>query len=75
MVKTGLYKHYKGAFYQVEGVAKHSETEEALVVYRPTYGDQGLWVRPLSMFVETVQVAGEWQPRFAYVGDEEKTTV
>ncbi len=70
MVKLGVYQHYKGAFYRVEGVARHSETEEALVVYRPTYGDKGLWVRPLAMFVEMVKVTDQWRPRFAYIGDE-----
>ncbi len=52
------------------GVARHSETEEPLVVYRQDYGDRGLWVRPLAMFTESVHVAGEVQPRFRYVGPE-----
>ncbi|MCI0510992.1 uncharacterized protein DUF1653 [Chromohalobacter marismortui] len=60
----GIYRHYKGASYEVLGVAHHSETEEALVVYRALYGDYGLWVRPLAMFCETVEVAGEPVPRF-----------
>ncbi|BES69010.1 DUF1653 domain-containing protein [Marinobacter nanhaiticus D15-8W] len=67
-LKPGRYRHYKGKDYEVIGVARHSETEEELVVYRPLYGDQGLWVRPLSMFRETVDVAGESVPRFSYVG-------
>lgn len=67
-LKPGRYRHYKGKDYEVIGVARHSETEEELVVYRPLYGDQGLWVRPLSMFRETVEVAGESVPRFSYLG-------
>ena len=63
----GRYRHYKGNDYLVTGVARHSETEELLVVYRPCYGDQALWVRPLSMFVEDVEVDGERRPRFAYI--------
>ncbi|CAH0989978.1 hypothetical protein SIN8267_00055 [Sinobacterium norvegicum] len=70
MVKKGIYKHYKGAYYQVEGVARHSESEEQLVVYRPMYGDRALWVRPLSMFVETLSTDKGVFARFSYVGDE-----
>jgi hypothetical protein len=54
VVKPGLYRHYKGKHYEVIGVAKHSETGEELVVYRALYGERGLWVRPLSMFDETL---------------------
>jgi hypothetical protein len=64
----GRYRHYKGDEYLVVGIARHSETEEELVVYRQLYGDLGLWVRPRAMFVETVVVAGRTVPRFAYVG-------
>lgn len=60
----GIYSHYKGNRYEVLGVAHHSETEEALVVYRALYGEYGLWVRPLAMFTETVEVQGEPVPRF-----------
>lgn len=67
MLKTGRYRHYKGNFYDVIGVAEHSETGEKLVVYRPDYGERGLWVRPLSMFSETLP-SGE--KRFDYCGDE-----
>lgn len=61
----GIYIHYKGARYEILGVAHHSETEEAMVVYRALYGDYGLWVRPLEMFSETVEVQGEPVARFA----------
>ena len=69
-LKTGKYKHYKGNFYQVEGVATHSETEEKMVVYRPLYGEGSLWVRPLTMFLEEVEVEGKSQARFTYVDSE-----
>lgn len=69
---TGRYRHYKGKDYEVIGLARHSETEEPLVVYRCLYGDHSLWVRPLAMFCESVDVAGELVPRFAYLGDGER---
>lgn len=68
-LKPGRYRHYKGQDYEVIGVARHSETEEPLVVYRCLYGDYSLWVRPLAMFNETVEVAGEEVARFAFVGE------
>ena len=61
----GIYRHYKGPLYEVTGVAHHSESEEALVVYRALYGDYGLWVRPLTMFCEQVSVSDEPVARFA----------
>ncbi|MDV7338517.1 DUF1653 domain-containing protein [Terasakiella sp. A23] len=70
IVKNGKYIHYKGNEYVVMGVAKHSETLEELVVYQPQYGERGIWVRPLDMFVEDVEVDGQTLPRFKYVGDE-----
>ncbi|RDV24043.1 DUF1653 domain-containing protein [Alteromonas aestuariivivens] len=70
-LKTGFYRHYKGNFYEVLGVATHSEDESKLVVYRPCYGDRALWVRPLSMFGEYVEVEGQSVPRFDYTGDTE----
>ncbi|MFG6668486.1 DUF1653 domain-containing protein [Halomonas sp. HNIBRBA4712] len=60
----GIYRHYKGALYEVTGTAHHSETEEPLVVYRALYGEYGLWVRPLAMFSESVTLKGQTQPRF-----------
>ncbi|WP_111980409.1 DUF1653 domain-containing protein [Algibacillus agarilyticus] len=68
-MKAGIYKHYKGALYQVIDVAKHSETEEEVVVYRALYGEFGLWVRPLSMFNETIEKEGVTRLRFAYIAD------
>ena len=65
-IKQGFYKHYKGGLYQVLEVARHSETLEPLVVYRALYGEHGLWVRPLPMFIETVTIEGVTQPRFAW---------
>ena len=69
-VPPGRYRHYKGKEYTVIGVARHSETEEELVVYRQEYGNHGLWVRPKDMFLETVEVAGKAVPRFEYLGPE-----
>lgn len=65
----GLYRHFKGGEYEVQGIATHSETGEKLVVYRPLYGERGLWVRPLAMFVETVVHEGREQQRFQRVGE------
>lgn len=69
-VKPGRYRHYKGRDYQVLSIARHSESEEELVVYRCLYGDFCLWVRPLAMFVEEVAVDGRRVPRFSYIGSE-----
>ncbi len=68
----GTYRHYKGKLYQVLGTAKHSETEEDLVVYAPlgqVEGQAQLWVRPLDMFTETVTFDGYDIPRFAFVSE------
>ena len=65
-VIPGIYRHYKGGRYQVLDVARHSETEELLVVYRPLYGERALWVRPLMMFTESVAVDGRVEARFTY---------
>ena len=67
----GRYRHYKGGEYEVIGVARHSETDERVVVYRPLYNETGLWVRPVAMFAETVLVNGQPAPRFAYLGPME----
>lgn len=65
----GRYRHYKGGEYEVVGVARHSETLELLVVYRPLYNATGLWVRPHAMFFEQVEVDGRMQARFARLDD------
>jgi hypothetical protein len=69
-LRPGRYRHYKGREYTVLGVARHSETLEELVVYRQEYGERGLWVRPLAMFVEEIEVDGRRVPRFAFVGED-----
>ena len=66
-IPQGIYRHYKGNLYQVLHTAKHSETEEVLVVYRCLYGEYDVWVRPLDMFVETVEVDGKQVARFELV--------
>jgi hypothetical protein len=66
IIENGIYQHYKGPLYQVMGVAKHSETEEEMVVYRCLYGAFDLWVRPLTMFTEDVTYNGETMPRFRW---------
>ncbi len=67
MIPLGIYRHYKGKEYEVVGIARHSETLEELVVYKKLYDDFGLWVRPLSMFLEDVEVAGKKIPRFKFI--------
>lgn len=69
VIRTGKYRHFKGMEYEVIAVAKHSETLEAMVVYRALYGDGGYWVRPASMWNETVERDGKVFPRFTYLGD------
>ena len=69
-MRPGRYRHYKGKDYQVIGLARHSETEEPLVVYRTLYGDFDLWVRPLAMFNEQVEVDGEAYPRFTFISKD-----
>ncbi len=65
--RLGRYRHYKGGEYEVVGVARHSETLEPLVVYRPLYNESGWWVRPHAMFFERVVVDGISRPRFEAV--------
>ena len=69
-VCPGLYRHFKGKYYEVICVARHSETGEQMVVYRALYGEHGLWVRPLSMWNEVVDRDGRLCRRFTYVGSE-----
>lgn len=66
-IPPGQYRHYKGLRYEVIDTVRHSETLEPLVLYRALYGERGLWVRPAAMFVETVDINGQVQPRFAFM--------
>ena len=63
------FRHYKGGLYEYICEARHSETEEDMVVYRPLYNDSGVWVRPKKMFFEDVTVNGETVPRFSEITD------
>ena len=68
-LKKGKYRHFKGKEYELIGIASHSETMEPMVVYRALYGEQGLWVRPASMWTETVDRDGYHGPRFYKIED------
>lgn len=72
MVKKGIYRHFKGKLYEVIGTAKHSESLEEMVVYKALYDEGSLWVRPASMWDETVERDGNVYKRFTFVGDETK---
>ena len=67
-LRPGRYRHFKGNEYEVIGLARHSETQEEMVVYRALYGDFGLWVRPARMWNETVERDGKTFRRFTYIG-------
>ena len=69
-VITGRYRHFKGKEYEVLGLALHSETLEEMVIYRALYSDGKIWVRPLSMWNETVERDGTVYQRFTYIGAE-----
>lgn len=71
-IKIGKYKHFKGHEYEVIGIAKHSETLEEFVVYKALYGDGGLWIRPVSMFLEIVERDGKTIPRFELIEESIK---
>ena len=68
-IKPGKYRHFKGGEYEVLYIALHSETKEPMVVYRALYGDRGIWVRPASMWNETVVRDGKTWKRFTYIGE------
>ena len=68
-LKPGLYRHFKGNLYRLLYVANHSETLEPMVVYQALYGDMGIWVRPASMWNETVERDGKTYKRFSYIDD------
>jgi len=74
LIKVGIYRHYKGKNYRVIGTAKHSETEEDLVLYYPLYGEDDVktyWVRPLEMFSGTVSIDGSEASRFTYLREND----
>ncbi len=68
-LKPGIYRHFKGNEYRLLCVARHSETLEPMVVYQALYGDRGVWVRPASMWDETVERDGTVYKRFTYIGE------
>lgn len=68
----GIYQHYKGNYYEVIDVARHSETLEDMIIYRALYGNFGLWVRPLTMFLEQVEIDGLKIPRFRFISNQPK---
>ncbi|MFY7842633.1 MAG: GNAT family N-acetyltransferase [Rhabdochlamydiaceae bacterium] len=68
-IQKGKYRHYKGHLYEVTGTARHCETLEDMVIYKALYGDFGIWVRPLKIFLEDIEVNGKIQKRFEFVGD------
>ncbi len=68
-IRTGRYRHFKGNEYELLYIARHSETLEPMVVYRALYGESGIWVRPASMWGETVEQDGKSFPRFTYIGE------
>ena len=71
-IKLGKYRHFKGMEYEVIGLARHSESDEKMVVYRALYGEGELWVRPASMWNETVERNGVVYQRFTYIGEASK---
>jgi hypothetical protein len=68
-IKIGRYRHFKGNEYQVLYIARHSETRELMIVYQALYGERGIWVRPASMWNETIERDGNTYKRFEYLGD------
>lgn len=68
-IKLGKYRHFKGGEYEVLALATHSETGEQMVVYRALYGKRGVWVRPASMWNESVERDGTVYRRFTFLGE------
>jgi hypothetical protein len=68
-IRAGRYRHFKGNEYRVLYLARHSETQEPMVVYQALYGERGIWVRPASMWNETVERDGKTYQRFTYIGE------
>lgn len=69
-MKKGIYQHYKGQHYEVLDTANHTETLEELVVYRALYGAMELWVRPLKMFTESIELNNTIMPRFRFISKQ-----
>ena len=67
MIRKGIYEHYKGNRYELLYVANHSETLDKMVVYKALYGEGEIWVRPLSMWNEEVEINGNKMPRFKLI--------
>lgn len=70
LVKKGIYKHYKQKYYEVFEIARHSETLEEMVFYRMLHDDFSYWVRPLTMFIEEIEIEGKTLPRFEFVSSK-----
>jgi len=68
-LKLGLYQHFKGGYYEVIGLAEHTETLEEMVIYRSYSKEKELWVRPKEMFLGNVLVDGQEVPRFRYISE------
>ena len=68
-LQKGIYQHFKGEQYRILELAKHSETNEDMVVYQALYGERGIWVRPLAMFDEVIERDGKRIQRFKFVGE------
>lgn len=66
-IEKGIYRHFKGNKYQVINIVRHSENQQYMVLYQALYGDHGLWVRPLQMFIEEIEVEGQKRPRFELI--------
>lgn len=66
-LRLGVYEHYKGLRYEVLGVGRHTETLEEIVIYRSLYGTNDLWARPLSMFIESIEIEGIFRSRFRFI--------
>ena len=71
-ISLGVYRHYKGGFYEVMGFAVHSETLEDMVIYKALYGEMKTWVRPLAMWRELVDVEGEKVSRFSAIASKDE---